>query len=266
MTFLARLVTALAIATDDARPDAVHAVVLTESDYGDCLDELADLLGEDPARASVIAALLAAAAEERGLTGASAQAKYLEAQGLVGVGDLPGALRLIDAAERGFRAADRSGAALRTNLGRSHVLNEMGRHEDALAAADAIVTTLARRSPADLDPTERAVLLAYAQQNRGLCCELSSRYADALDAYAAAESVYRRLGDHALIGEVANDRGLVLMAIGRIGEALGAFRFAESGPIFNVNTPALSFEARTGSTWLDAQSKLKSRSVTSAIL
>lgn len=238
MTLLARLVDALAATAADARLDAVHTVVLADPDYGDCLVELADLLGEDPAQASTIAALLAAAADERRLPGAAAQARYLQAQGLVGVGDLVGALQLIDAAERGFQATDRLGAALRTNLGRSHVLNEMGRHDDALAAADAIVTTLARRPPVDLDPTEREVLLAYAQQNRGLCCELTSRYAEALDAYAAAESVYRRLGDTALIGEVAHDRGLVLMAIGRIGEALGAFRFAadtfaEAGQVAN---------------------------------
>ncbi len=238
MTLLARLIDALAIAADDGRLDAVHLVVETESDYDDCLDELTEFLGEEPARASAIAALLARAADERGLTASAAHARYLEAQGLVGVGDLSGALRLIDAAERGFQAAHRLGAALRTNLGRSHVLNEMGRHDDALDAADCIVTTLARRPPADLDPTERDVLLAFAQQNRGLCCELTSRYAEALDAYAAAESVYRRLGDTALIGEVANDRGLVLLAIGRIGEALGAFRFAaetfaEAGQVAN---------------------------------
>jgi tetratricopeptide (TPR) repeat protein len=190
------------------------------------LGEISRHLGDHPARAAQAVARVEELAAASSLHGLAARAKYVRAQAIAASGDLATALVVIDEAAHDLGAAGMHGAALRTNLGRAHVLNETGRHPEALGACDHILHVLATHPPSDLNGDAALELQAAAEQNRGLCFELTGRWLQALEAYAHAEAVYSRLGDTASIGEILNNRGLVLLALGRIAEAQGAFRDA----------------------------------------
>ena len=153
----------------------------------------------------------------------AARSLYLQAQAVGAAGDLAGSLTLIERAAEEFNRLGMAGAALRTNLGLTYVLNETGRHAEALNACELILRTLATNPPSDLDPEEALELRAFAEQNRGLCFELTSQWDRALEAYANAEASYVRLDDEESIGEVLSNRGQVLLATGRVSEAHGVF-------------------------------------------
>ncbi len=114
-------------------------------------------------------------------------------------------------------------SALRTNIGRMHVLNELGRHAEALDAGQVVLDALEGTA----EPAPQAqMLLALAHQNRGVCFETMGRYEDALKAYAFAESYFSALKMTDRIGDVNNNRGIVLVHLGRVVEALEAFEAA----------------------------------------
>jgi CHAT domain-containing protein/tetratricopeptide (TPR) repeat protein len=152
-----------------------------------------------------------------------ARANYVLAQVAAGAGELAEALSLIEHAQQSFEHAGLFVEAVRTNLGRINVLNEMGRHHEAIAAGESVLAALPHIRD---DATGAAELAAAAHQNLGLCYELTGRFTDALASYAAAESRYRELRDDEGVGEVAYDRGLVLLALGRVSEALTVFNTA----------------------------------------
>lgn len=190
------------------------------------LAEIGRRLGDHPGRAAIALARLEELAAAHGSADVAARSVYVRAQATAMTGDLATALELIDLAARRFAEVGLHGGALRTDLGRINVLNETGRHDEALDTCHRLVHVLSTRPPADLSAEEVLELLAAAEQNRGLCCELTGRWLEALEAYARAEAGYARLDDEASIGEVLNNRGLVLLALGRIGEARAAFRSA----------------------------------------
>lgn len=188
------------------------------------LDEIGRRLGDHPVRAAAALMRLEELAALHGATDLAARSIYVRAQATAMSGDLVTALDLIDLAAQRFAHLGLHGGSLRTDLGRINVLNETGRHDEAFDACHRLIHALATKPPADLEPDEVLELLAAAEQNRGLCCELTGRWLEALEAYARAEAGYARLDDEASIGEVLNNRGLVLLALGRIGEARAAFR------------------------------------------
>ncbi|MEZ5407471.1 MAG: CHAT domain-containing tetratricopeptide repeat protein [Acidimicrobiales bacterium] len=151
-------------------------------------------------------------------------ADYALAQASAAAGELQTALVLLDRARAGFEAAGAWWSALRTNLGRTHILNEMGRHGDALAASRAVVDALgrSRELAPDRSEKERTELLAAAEQNSALCHELMGAFEQALAAYDRAEDGYRRAGEARAEAEVRYDRALLLLDLGRHGEALDA--------------------------------------------
>ena len=187
------------------------------------LVEAAAVVRDDPSVAERLARVAILGAEASAAPTVRPRAEYLIAQVRAGAGDLAGALVLIDSTRAEFARLGLAADALRTNLGRLHVLNEMGLHADALAAGESI---LAAADAAGLERDVMLELTAAAYQNIGLCHELTGRFSEALAAYAASESRYRELGEVEGMGEVAYDRGLVLLALGRAREALSAFRSA----------------------------------------
>ncbi|MEP7111987.1 MAG: CHAT domain-containing protein [Ilumatobacteraceae bacterium] len=205
-----------------AEPD-VELARLEQSVLALTLAELGRHLGDHPSQAIMAIQRvedMAAAIEAHDI---EARAIYVRARATAASGDFTTALGLIRRAAAAFRACSLMGAALRTNLGLAHVLNESGRHVEALSACDSILDALAIDPPPDLDTDERLQLGAAAEQNRGLCFELTGRWVQALEAYANAEVGYSDLGQASSIGEVRNNRGLVLLALGRIAEAQEAF-------------------------------------------
>jgi CHAT domain-containing protein/Tfp pilus assembly protein PilF len=187
------------------------------------LDQAMQRARSDPAQARQLAAICAEAAEEANAPVIVPRSMYLRAQTHAINGEFNPALELIQSALVGYEAIGERMEALRTNVGRIHVLNELGRHAEALDAGQIVLDALEGTA----EPTPQAqMLLALAHQNRGVCFETTGRYEDALKAYALAESYFTALKMTDRIGDVNNNRGIVLVHLGRVVEALEAFEAA----------------------------------------
>ena len=187
------------------------------------LDQAMQRARSDPAQARQLAAMCAEAAEEANAPVIVPRATYIRAQTHAINGDFNTALELIQSAHVGYKAIGERMDALRTNIGRMHVLNELGRHAEALEAGQAVLDALAGLSE---PPPQAQMLLALAHQNRGVCFETMGRYEDALAAYAFAEECFTEMKMTDRIGDLSNNRGIVLVHLGRVVEALEAFESA----------------------------------------
>lgn len=187
------------------------------------LDQAMQRARSDPTQARQIAVICAEAAEEANAPVIVPRAAYLRAQTHAINGEFNTALDLIQSALADYEAIGERMDALRTNIGRMHVLNELGRHTEALDAGQVVLDALAQTA----EPTPQAqMLLALAHQNRGVCFETMGRYKEALESYALAESHFTALNMTDRIGDVSNNRGIVLVHLGRVAEALEAFEAA----------------------------------------
>lgn len=181
------------------------------------------LARSDPGKARRLTLICADAAVPAGAPAILPRATYLRAQTHAINGEFGTALELIQSARAAYEAIGEKMESLRTNIGLMHVLNELGRHAEALDAGQAVLDALA--GPDELHP-QAQLLLALAHQNRGVCLETIGRYEDALEAYAQAERRFKAIGMIERIGDVANNRGIVLVHLGRVSEALEAFEAA----------------------------------------
>lgn len=198
------------------------------------LDEAGDLVHRDP----VAARALAERCEQAGRTLASASGEspstelrrlsarsaYLRAQVLAIDGTLDTALRLVEDARGGFLAAGADLDALRTDLGRMHILNEQGRGDEAVRVGQQLLDQL-------LDTPEgpAAWLRATAYKNLGICFTFAGRYAEAAEADAAAEEAYRSAGLPAEVAVLQQNRAERLLEQGRARDALGLLEVASDG-------------------------------------
>lgn len=184
------------------------------------LDQAMRLARSDPGKARQLATICSEAAGEANAPAIVPRSAYLRAQTHAINGEFNAAIELIQSAFEGFVAIGEQMEALRTNIGRMNVLNELGRHAEALEAGQAVLDALAQ--PGEPPPQAR-LLLALAHQNRGVCFETIGRYEDALEAYALAEAHFTALEMTDRIGDISNNRGIVLVHLGRVAEALEAF-------------------------------------------
>ena len=185
------------------------------------LEQAAELVRSDPVLGGRAAAACAGVVEEAGAGALLPAALYLQAQSRALVGDFEAALGLIEAARRGYEDLGLGLDALRTRAGVIHVLGELGRHDEAIAAAHEILDGVAA-DPVVAAAPQAAMLAGLAHQNLAICLERTGRYEDALDAGQAAEERFRSLGMHDRIVEVLNNRANVLRHLGRGTEALTA--------------------------------------------
>jgi tetratricopeptide (TPR) repeat protein len=193
------------------------------------IDAAAQLIASDPGKGRQLAAIAAEAAEAANLPTARLRATYLIARVHALNAEFETALRLIDQTRAEFEALGEPLEALRTNVGRIHVLREQGRYQEALDAGEIVLSGLA--SPAFADHAETCLAIqALAQENVGSVYEEMGRYAEALEAYAIAEAGYSALEMDDRLGAVSNNRGVVLLGLGRGREALSAFE--EAAAIF----------------------------------
>ena len=186
------------------------------------LDKAMQLARSDPAKARQLTTICAEAAGQANAPAIVPRSAYLRAQTYAINGDFNTALELIQSAAAGFAAIGDQMEALRTNIGRMNVLNELGRHTEALEAGQAVLDALTQPD----EPPPARLLLALAHQNRGVCFETIGRYEDALESYALAEAYFTALGITDRIGDLSNNRGIVLVHLGRVAEALEAFESA----------------------------------------
>ncbi|HUF39504.1 MAG TPA: CHAT domain-containing tetratricopeptide repeat protein [Anaerolineales bacterium] len=177
----------------------------------------------DPARARQLAEICAEAAEAAGAPSIIPRAIYTRAQTHAINGELELALDLIRFARREYEALDDELSAIRTNLGKIHVLNELGRYDEALEAGEETLRIVSALDGAD---PQVGMIAALANMNVGVCYETLGRYDQALDAYDQAEARFEALGIPDRLGDVRNNRGIVLVHLGKVREALTAFEAA----------------------------------------
>ena len=141
-------------------------------------------------------------------------------------GELDVALVLIAEAREHWVVCGDPVAAMRTDLGRMHVLDDLGRHREAVEVGERLLSQID-----DLDDAERGdhlprLVRAHAVKNLGVAYGLLGRHADALAAYARAEADYLGLGMPEETALPLANRGVELLALDRPGEALEAFHRA----------------------------------------
>jgi CHAT domain-containing protein/tetratricopeptide (TPR) repeat protein len=149
-----------------------------------------------------------------------ADAAYLAAQLATELGEPEDALALISEAEVAYRGWGRDVEAARCDLGRMHVLDELGRHAEAVATGERLVAAYAGST----DPAARAVLVD-AWTNLGNACSRLGDYADALRHLHRARELVPP-GEPLRTVRIAADLGDVLTELGRPADALAVLEGA----------------------------------------
>jgi CHAT domain-containing protein/tetratricopeptide (TPR) repeat protein len=204
------------------------------------LDRLLDiaewLVHTDPGKAHRLAAVCAEVADRAAAPAAVPRASYIRGQAHLLNGELDTALRMAKDAYEGYVTLGMNLEALRTHVGRMHVLLDLGLYQEALDAGQLVLNSLDGAGELSVKPTHQqsTLLSALVYQNRGICYEFMGRYEEALGAYAVAEERYRALGMTERLGEILDNRGGILLHLGRANEALAAHEaaaavFAEAG-------------------------------------
>ncbi len=187
------------------------------------LDQAAAMVHQDPGAARALAETCAVATDSTALL---ARAHYVQAQVSAIEGSLDTALQLVARAREGFLTAGAHFDALRTELGMMHILNEQGRHEDAISRGLSVLEHL-DCEPDAVRPPERAWWLrASVHRNISVCHTFAGRHATALAHGRAAEEAYRKAGMLEELADVTQNTGEQLLDLGRVQEALAAFEEA----------------------------------------
>ncbi len=194
------------------------------------LTRAAELVHDDPAAADALCRRCDRSAQRLELPEVSARARYLRARILTERGELADGLTLIEDARRLWWEAGARVQALRTSLGRMQILDDLGRHREAVAVGEESVAALAGLPPGtDGDDVElRGWLEAAVHENLGVACGFLGEHERALDAYHTAESAYRSLELEEETRRPRANRGIELLALGRGREALEVLLTAES--------------------------------------
>ncbi len=192
------------------------------------LERAAELVHAQPAAAGELCALCDAAARTQGLSLVSAQALYLRARVLAERGELQDSLTLIEQARDLWRDAGQHVQALRTVLGTMQILDDLGRHDDALARGEEALAGLAALAADAMEAVEadpgdeelRQWLQAAVEENIGVACGFLGDHERALEAYSRAEGAYEALGLEDETARPMANRGIELITLGRGREAL----------------------------------------------
>ncbi len=187
-----------------------------------------------PEVAVAVANVCEAVGRDQGLLSVRARASYLLARVAAQRGDLETALTLIDEARRRWTESGERLAALRTDLGRMQVLDDLGRHPETGQVGHALLTALAAFDGPAHEVALCRQLRATASNNLGAMYCLLGDHEQSLAAYAVAEEAYRELGLRDELAQPQANRGIALLALGQPREALGPLRsasalFTESG-------------------------------------
>jgi CHAT domain-containing protein len=160
------------------------------------------------------------------------QVDYIRARIQLIEGSTESALELIQKSRTGWLEIGRPLDALRTDLGRMNVLDDLGRHDDAAAVGERLLTGLNGVEADGMAAAEMVGWLrAAAQENLGAAYGYTGRHQRAISAYEQAESTYRDLGDTSDVARCRANRGVERVAMGHamaghrdVLEAAEAFR------------------------------------------
>ena len=231
------ITTWLALSTLEAQTAHLEAHALLNADgLGQVVEWVGRLARQNPGQARQLADVCLAIAELANLSATIPRTQYLKAQTHALAGEFETALQLVKAAQAGYAATGQETQALSTNTGRMHILAELGRYEQALAAGQTVLDALGDNPPPDQQP-----LAAQISQNMGLCYRRLGQYEPALQAYQTAESFYLAQGLTERAGDISNNRGVLLLELGRGSAALTAL------------DAALNLRAAAGQTFLQGQ-------------
>lgn len=200
------------------------------------VDLITTMMASAPSAAEALAEVCAAIGEEAGAFSVVADAQYLRARIVANRGEPTEALALIDSARQAYVRAGRGLEALRTDLGRMHVLDDFGRHYEAIETGERALGILDTRDVATDDEEFAAWISAAIHENLGVAFGFTQGHQRALDSYSAAEDVYQRLGLAADLARVRANRGVELIDAGHAAAALdvlaeAATRFDDEGDL-----------------------------------
>lgn len=212
----------LAVGGDRTRRGLFNIESIGDDVLGSLLDELGALVQQQSEVASDLLSTVVAEATRRDLPAIEARGAYLWARAEVNQGRLGSALDLIDRSRSVWLAHGSPVAAWRTDLGRMHILDDLGRHADAVDVGEALIAHLDQVDVTMADPTEVDWLRAAGSENLGVSRGYLGEHEAALSAYLDAEETYRRLGMMDDVARPMGNRGVELIELGRPVEALEA--------------------------------------------
>jgi tetratricopeptide (TPR) repeat protein len=209
--------------------DRVQLLAESEFGYGAGFACLLETLGAsvqtDPEIAGVLAPLCVHWADASGDHGGAAGARYHWARLYAARGDPDRALGLINEAQSLYADHGSELSAIRTNLGRMHILDDFGRHRDAIEVGgqallrlDRLLTTAMSAEDQELAKWVRAAM----HENMGVAFGFTGAHERALESYRTAESAYVELDLPSDLARVQANRGIELIDIGRPEEGLAA--------------------------------------------
>ncbi|MDP9429347.1 MAG: CHAT domain-containing protein [Actinomycetota bacterium] len=193
---------------------------MDDTEVAEVLDEAASLVHQDPGAARALAARCAGRTSSPFLL---ARADYVQAQVHAVDGNLNTALALVTRARDGFRAAGADFDELRTELGMMHVLNELGRHDDAIAGGLAVLDVLDETPDFGVGPERVWWLRGTVHRNISVCHSFAGRHEQALQQGRAAEEAYRRASMPGDVAALQLNRAEQLLDLGRVHEAIRDF-------------------------------------------
>jgi tetratricopeptide (TPR) repeat protein len=195
------------------------------------LDVVGQAMQSDPSGAQRLAEVCACLGDRDGYVEVAAKARYQRARVHTSRGEPDLALVLIDEAHNLYVQGGHELQALRTNLGRMHVLDELGRHVDAAAIGEDVLHRLeclhASARPMSDSDTELALWLSAAtHENLGVAYGYVGSHGRAMEAYATAEEAFEALSMESDLARVRASRGVELVELGRAREALDVLRIS----------------------------------------
>lgn len=195
---------------------------------GALLDAARQRVGRSPAEAIRLAETCALAADSADAPALRPAALYVRAQAEALGGSFEASLALIDSARAAYADLGDAVAAVELQLGRINVLNELGRHDEAIAAGEAVLkAALGNGRPAlPMDDARRGRMASAAQLNLGVCYRRKGRFEEALELFEAAEASFETMGEAARVADVRMGRGNLLQSLGHGDEALAVFESA----------------------------------------
>ncbi len=189
---------------------------------------------EQPRLAAEIADMCAALGAEQRLDAVRGRSSYLRARLAAERGELAEALGLINEARRAWTDAGNLLGALRTDLGRMQILDDLGRHSETANVGQSLLHALDAYAGSGPELALCRQFRATASNNLGATYCLIGDHERSMDAYALAERTFLELGLDTEAAQPQANRGIGLLALGRPRKAMQVLRraartFAGSG-------------------------------------
>jgi tetratricopeptide (TPR) repeat protein len=197
-----------------------HLSLLDKAEIDTHLDALVELAGlralSDPALARIALDACAELGPRYERHDLVPRADYIRARILLNSGRAEDALVLIERARQGWLTIDRALEAYRTDLGRMNVLDDLGRHDEAVRVGERLLAEIDHLDEVQ-EPAVRELicwLRAAAQENLGAAYGYTGRHQRAMSAYDGARDQYADVGGPDDVARCQANRGVELVAMG----------------------------------------------------